>query len=768
MAGISYDAILKQLFECTADYESDVVANYIHPRQKYQNEKETLEKDLDDLLNGPIRDKDAIKRCSYECFKIENEYRANADRLEAEWQLQKKAQIIFLLHQHLDIIGPSLLDEILQARNKAPLRITTTLDTESERQRQREREREPSSRNASATSQSQRAQSDSIAEPSSSGSDAGSNPIEGLTTPATSKPKSTPEASPILGKTQPQPQPQPQPQQHRQPSATKASPSSEKAMPPAAKQEPIVSRSIDFDHVYNATVRDVIVEYPKHSDNYYIVYCAQHGTHFHGDNPLAGGSRHLSSKKHNQSGTHDDVIRMLGYYVKGCTHDLALMHNKAVRENTIEEMARLAQKKYFGRGRKRRREDDLDSSEENSALRDGSTAPPHRSNRRSEGILDPVVGEVYLVYWEGDRRWYAGVVLSANEHDQPPISPTTTSYCPPSLSNTELLDAEKPACYTYDDKSRICGWAPGFEDGGPRALEREFPVMFFDHDKFPDSCQTAWIQPRSLKVFDDVPKDTPFVKLVQDYLEEWRRGPQTMLHFGDEIAAIQKRFAAPVETTVEEPTSQSQAVEKQPSPAKSTRNGPPPPTAQTASPTPQPVAKAAQQDQEPKQRDSQYARSLFRSMFDSGETSDTVTKEREARARAQSQEKRQTGGPQHRRSDSDLDSRPSSQPTKTEEQSPTTTSQRLAEAPPYQHQHQQQQQPPASVAQPTQWLPTAMATAAASTTVRGPYAGPHTAPSQYATNTTRAGFARAETRDPAKVSEETSRKRAKGPSAVRG
>jgi hypothetical protein len=228
-----------------------------------------------------------------------------------------------------------------------------------------------------------------------------------------------------------------------------------------------------------------------------------------------------------------------------------------------------------------------------------------------------------------------------------------------------------------------------------------------------------------------------------------------VLHFGDEIGAIQKRFAAPAETTAEESTSQSQTVEKQPSPAKIARKGPPPPTVQTASPTPQPAAKAAQHDQEPKQRDSQYGRSLFRSMFDSGETSDTVMKEREARARVQSQEKRQKGGPQHRRSDSDLDSRPPSQPTKTEEQSPTTTSQRLAEAPPYQHQHQQQQQqpqqqPPASVAQPTHWLPAATATAAASTTPGGPYAGPHTAPSQYAMDTTQAGFARAETCDSAK------------------
>jgi hypothetical protein len=471
MAGTSYDEILKQLFNCTADYESDVVANCIHPKQKFLNDIETLEKNLDDLLSSPIHDKAAIKKCSCESMKIENEYRANADRLEAEWQKQKKDQIIFLLHQHLDIIGPSLLDEILQARKKTPLRITTTLETEIERERQRERE--PSSRNASASSQSQRAQSDSIAEPSSSGSDAGGNPMEGLATSDPSKSRPTAEASPVLGKVQPQKQPLATPQE---------SPPAEKVAPRLAKEEPLVSRSIDFEHVYNATVRDVIVEYPKHSDNWYIVYCAQHGTHFHGDNPLAGGSRHLSSKKHNQSGTHDDVMRLLGYYVRGCTNELAVMHNTAVRKSIIEEMARLAQKKPFGRGRKRRREDDLDSSEESNALRDGSSAPPHRSNRRSEGILDPVVGEVYLVYWEGDRRWYAGVVLSANEHDQPPSSPPkTTSYSPPSLSNTELLDSEKPACYTYDDKSRVCGWAPGFEDGGPRALEREFPVMFFDH-----------------------------------------------------------------------------------------------------------------------------------------------------------------------------------------------------------------------------------------------------------------------------------------------
>jgi len=55
------------------------------------------------------------------------------------------------------------------------------------------------------------------------------------------------------------------------------------------------------------------------------------------------------------------------------------------------------------------------------------------------------------------------------------------------LASTGLLkkEASPPKCYIYGSsavgdsrRSAIVGWAPGYEDGGPKVNERKFPVMF--------------------------------------------------------------------------------------------------------------------------------------------------------------------------------------------------------------------------------------------------------------------------------------------------
>ena len=90
------------------------------------------------------------------------------------------------------------------------------------------------------------------------------------------------------------------------------------------------NRTVDFDVVYNGNHKHIIVEYPKHSNEWYILRCDQHDDIHFGRNPLQAAAKHLSGKEHgHQRKTFDVAVQMLGIRVLHCDVVKAKRNNLA-------------------------------------------------------------------------------------------------------------------------------------------------------------------------------------------------------------------------------------------------------------------------------------------------------------------------------------------------------------------------------------------------------------------------------------------------------
>ncbi|KAI9164048.1 hypothetical protein HJFPF1_05683 [Paramyrothecium foliicola] len=474
------------------------------PREAYQTKRDALQKRVDELFESddPRGNKEKIGQCFYDLKNLDEDFKATANEQEATFQQSRKRTTIALFNELFAIIGPSLVKDVLKSHGDLFFRQSSR----------------PSSaeRRGSATSQSQRRTSGSIEAPSLDSTDMDLDHDVGIATPNRD--------GPSPGRTAP-----------KFPRSARANTEVLRGRS-RARSPSNPDRVTSFDDVYQgglAKSKHLIIEYPKQSGLWYIVKCEKHNKRFYGEQPLAGACRHVTSKAHNESGAHDDVIRLLGVQVRDCNQELADKNNQAVRDSLSLDFPfpGSAQSKK-SKGKKRRREDEADLSDGIDWANDAEL-PHHRNSRRNDGIADPVVGDVYSVYWQGDRRWYAGVVLSAKDRVQLNL---------PTLYQTGLLDMETPDCYAFDAQHKICGWASDYEDGGPRATERLFPILFFDRDKFPESCHTAWVNSRNIKPFENVTKDLPFRRQVEQYLSKQQKEPASskiVVHFGDQVTRVQ-------------------------------------------------------------------------------------------------------------------------------------------------------------------------------------------------------------------------------------
>lgn len=464
------------------DFSKDTESS-LPPYRVFQKKIEAIEKRVDELLDSdPKKYKEDLRQCFYDRKGIEEEYEATANAQEAAFQQGKKQMIITLFSELFAILGPSMLQEILGSYKQSCYHHPYPSGS-------------PSPNQSDTSNNNQKSPQRSVDSPAMMTRVEDAQDIE-MTTSSQER----------IASSYPEP--------------TLAQNSQAEAEVPNAgirtADEINANRSVSFDDVYQdgqADVKHLIIEYPKQSAHWYIVTCERHKKQFYGENPLTGACRHLTSKAHSESGAYEDVIRLLGVTVEDCNPEMAAKNNQAVRDSLAQHYQHLssAQGKKW-KGKKRRRTDDANASDLSDYVHEIGHSS-HRNSRRKEGIIDPIVGDVYSVYWEGDRQWYAGVVLSAKDPIQPDL---------PNLYQTALLDSEKPACYIYDSQYKIIAWASGYEDGGSHVQDRQFPVLFFDRDRFPDSCQTAWVNCRNFKPFDAVTKDLPFRRLVEQYLTKQR------------------------------------------------------------------------------------------------------------------------------------------------------------------------------------------------------------------------------------------------------
>lgn len=121
-----------------------------------------------------------------------------------------------------------------------------------------------------------------------------------------------------------------------------------------------------------------------------------------------------------------------------------------------------------------------------------------------KGVVDPTVGGIYKIDQGFRKSSYAGVLLPIGDFGAIGISK--------SLYDTSLRRSI-PSCYIYNKTIKeILGWEKDYDDGGPRVMDRKFPVMSFDgiaRDQIrldgefhAIEAKYAWVSARSIRTLE--------------------------------------------------------------------------------------------------------------------------------------------------------------------------------------------------------------------------------------------------------------------------
>lgn len=201
---------------------------------------------------------------------------------------------------------------------------------------------------------------------------------------------------------------------------------------------------------------------------------------------------HLSSKAHGfQPRYSEKVVEKFGIRVLDCNEALAEKNNAVARQAFRKKAKRLHPPA--------------------DAAADGTK----QGRRGAAVIVSPTPGQIYFGYWGNAKKsWPVLLLPTANLEDV---------GVPETLEDLELLE-DMPPCYRYNTTTKTLKWEEGFEDGGEKVAQRQFPVMFFDDGlKFPSESQVSWLPAHDLEVFDIESaraSGVPHIRSVRAYLRE--------------------------------------------------------------------------------------------------------------------------------------------------------------------------------------------------------------------------------------------------------
>jgi hypothetical protein len=254
---------------------------------------------------------------------------------------------------------------------------------------------------------------------------------------------------------------------------------------------------MDFNDVYqngNARHKHTIIEYPKDSGSWYILRCDQH-CHF-GRNPLQGAMKHLNGKLHgNRPKDGATAIEKLGIRVRNCDA------KKAERNNL--EFNRALEAGYQPFRAKPDRLGHPETGEEPGSAPDKASLgrrPTVQKQGAFEGIIDPVEGALYRVWYAG--AYYAVLMLPTGSFESVGMVG--------SIADTGLA-AHIPTCYISNkQEKKIHGWADDYKNGGSLIRRRKFPVMYLDgldvpldgEFGIPKGNLFSWVPARDLRPFN--------------------------------------------------------------------------------------------------------------------------------------------------------------------------------------------------------------------------------------------------------------------------
>ncbi|KAM5349725.1 hypothetical protein ACJ41O_006230 [Fusarium nematophilum] len=308
---------------------------------------------------------------------------------------------------------------------------------------------------------------------------------------------------------------------HRKRSINEPAEQGEPAKRPRKGDLPVLAEneaSIEFDQVFqegNAKIKYQIARYPPKDGRWYILECKEHGQHFDKD-PLIGASKHLSGASHgNLPRKRDIAVRLLGTVVLNCTDELANQNNLVARESFAKGLG-------YPPGSQSARPRDEDTTKVNGLTpvrrrishpqtRDASHA--RRTQAIAPKVLDPKPGEIYVVYWKKEKAYYAVMILPWRRFTQLGMTEA--------LLETGLLN-DVPPCYVFNKKTdhMARGWASGYQDGGHLVPKRQFPVIYFDKNKFPEKSSVGWVCVGDLRHFDAQDVEVQHKRDVMEFLEK--------------------------------------------------------------------------------------------------------------------------------------------------------------------------------------------------------------------------------------------------------
>ncbi|KAH7109554.1 hypothetical protein B0J13DRAFT_663527 [Dactylonectria estremocensis] len=281
------------------------------------------------------------------------------------------------------------------------------------------------------------------------------------------------------------------------------------------------TRSISFDEVFQdgkAPAKQIIIQFPNSDGSWFILRCDEHDHDFMYP-PLRGAAAHLRSKKHGwlRNPSNAVIVEHFGIEVLNCNAELAKKNNsiafKAGQGSRKRSIARITDGMPGRRtsGSEKRPKFTTKGCNRTGVDRHGGLK--RQSNqRRHEGIPSPIPGRIYLAYWEMTRDWLPVLLL--------PHIALEEFGVPSTLESLGLID-HIPECFEYDPETKDLKWKKGYEHGGPRVTEREFPMIYFDGDKFPEGSPADWVRVgdlQELNVFDALPRLVPNLKSAKNYL----------------------------------------------------------------------------------------------------------------------------------------------------------------------------------------------------------------------------------------------------------
>ncbi|KAI6762440.1 hypothetical protein HG530_008420 [Fusarium avenaceum] len=421
----------------------------------------------------------AVSQCIQQVDELEAEHEAKKDDEEYEYQEKFARQYISMVLDLFSILGPSISDRsVVEWRNRVAQPSSASLKTQLD----------PITEQAE-TRPEEDVQQIPIAD----------QPLTRQTTdqPIPDMPSTENERDQPIDSVPPT---------HQRKRATSPLPTvseASKRARPNTLSEPLTNKVIDFDQVFqngNARTKYVIQRYQGY---WYIVECKAHKKQFLAGNPLHGARRHLQGVAHHSlSVGHQQVIRMLGTRVLDCDDGLAEKNNKVARMPSYVRASRPQPRTCT-------------FPPQPSGTQDPEYDAPQTRNthNRIASHIVPKPGEVYTTFWKSEKRFYAVLIL--------PWGSFREFGWDMSLKHTGLLN-KIPACYKYDPVSETAEWAEAYKPGGPSALKRRYPVMYFDEPEVPKSCRSGWVAVANLQPYDSDDNSIPYKDKVDEFLNKYR------------------------------------------------------------------------------------------------------------------------------------------------------------------------------------------------------------------------------------------------------